>query len=68
MSAMKSIFQILQEKEDQLRTLQGQIEKLRAAAEIVAQEQGTPAATPVPVAASVGKANGEVAAAKKIWP
>ncbi len=38
---MKTIFQVLQEKEEQLKALQAQIEKLRAAAEIVAQEQAS---------------------------
>ncbi len=47
---MKTIFQILQEKEEQLRTLQAQIEKLRAAAEIVAQDQGVAPATTAPAA------------------
>ncbi len=45
---MKTIFQILQEKEEQLRNLQAQIDKLRAAAEIVAQDQGVAASAPMP--------------------
>ncbi len=49
---MKTIFQVLQEKEEQLRMLQAQIEKLRAAAEIVAQEQGATMPPPAPAAES----------------
>ncbi len=79
---MKTIFQILQEKEEQLRALQAQIEKLRAAAEIVAQEQGSPMQAAVaaqlparnaPVvmpAPTHGAKSSEVAAEghKPVWP
>lgn len=78
---MKTIFQILQEKEEQVRVLQAQIEKLRAAAEIVAQEQGTAVAAPsasdrpsrsaavaTPNTEPVVRANVEPATSKKIWP
>ncbi len=78
---MKTIFQVLQEKEEQLRALQAQIEKLRAAAEIVAQEQGgkMPAAAPAepparPAAALATPARdaapveSAVAGHRPVWP
>ncbi len=76
---MKTIFQVLQEKEEQLRNLQAQIEKLRAAAEIVAQEQSAapPPATPspepgksAPVAPARPAAPAEVPVAghRPVWP
>ncbi len=79
---MKTIFQILQEKEEQLRALQAQIEKLRAAAEIVAQEQGAsmpaPAAVPEPARSASSAppstsrattpAEAPVAGHRPVWP
>lgn len=37
---METIFDIVRRKEEQLKVLQEEIEKLRAAAEIIAREQG----------------------------
>ncbi len=79
---MKNIFQILQEKEEQMRNLQAQIEKLRAAAEIVAQDQGVaaPAAAPMPEPArsapvvmpaparAAAPSDAPVAGHRPVWP
>jgi hypothetical protein len=61
---MRSIFEVLQEKETQLRVLEKEVEALRVAARIMTEAEGSsaPGPVPVPVAAAVA---GE---SKKRWP
>lgn len=59
---MRSIFEVLQEKETQLRVLEKEVETLRIAAKIVTEAEGVTVPGPVAVPAAAG------AEAKKRWP
>jgi hypothetical protein len=60
---MRSIFEVLQEKESQLQLLEKEIEALRIAAKIMTETEGGVAPGPVPVAAAAAAPD-----AKKRWP
>lgn len=60
---MRSIFEVLQEKESQLQLLEKEIEALRIAAKIMTETEGGSAPGPVPVAAAAAAPD-----AKKRWP
>lgn len=60
---MRSIFEVLQEKESQLQVLEKEIEALRIAAKIMTETEGGAAPGPVPVAAAAAAPD-----AKKRWP
>ncbi len=58
---MRSIFEVLQEKEAQLQVLEKEIEALRVAAKIITEAEGGGVAAPAAAAASAGDS-------KKRWP